>query len=127
MSIRYGLKADGKSLNAESSFQGVEPPSEALNRRRREPRGCRHHPGQRASQEDRAAREPDTYQWYEAARRKENTMVAVHLQSAASPPAAVWCGTYHMPCVPTEPKLMAMHALPSSVLAWSATTFCLRC
>ena len=48
--------------------------------------------------------------WYEAARRKENTMVAVHLRSTHSPQLALWCGTYHMPCAFETPKLMAMHA-----------------
>ena len=48
--------------------------------------------------------------WYEAARRKENTMVAVHLRSTSCPSVAFWCGTYHMPCAFETPKLMAMHA-----------------
>jgi len=49
-------------------------------------------------------------QWYDASRRKENTIVAVHLQSAARPEARLWCGTYHMPCAFDQPKLMACHA-----------------
>ena len=48
--------------------------------------------------------------WYEAARRKENTMVAVHLRSTTHPQLTLWCGTYHMPCAFEQPKLMAMHA-----------------
>jgi len=52
----------------------------------------------------------DTFAWYEASWRKENSMVAVHLQSVSQPQVEVWCGTYHMPCAFTQPKLMAMHA-----------------
>ena len=57
-----------------------------------------------------ASRAADEMQWYEASQRKENTMVAVHLQCKERPTVAMWCGTYHMPCAFTQPKLMAMHA-----------------
>lgn len=52
----------------------------------------------------------ETPAWYEAARRKENTMVAVHLRSTRFPQLTLWCGTYHMPCAFETPKLMTMHA-----------------
>ena len=48
--------------------------------------------------------------WYDAARRKENTMVAVHLSSTSHELVRLWCATYHMPCAFDQPKLMAMHA-----------------
>lgn len=57
-----------------------------------------------------AAATHDAIQWYEAASRKENTMVSIHLQSKAHIGVAMWVGTYHMPCAFVQPKLMAMHA-----------------
>ena len=48
--------------------------------------------------------------WYDAARRKENTMVAVHLSSTSHELVRLWCATYHMPCAFDQPRLMAMHA-----------------
>ena len=50
------------------------------------------------------------HEWYAAAQRKENTMVAVHLQSSTHPEVRAWVGSYHMPCAFVMPKLMAMHA-----------------
>ena len=48
--------------------------------------------------------------WYDASRRKENTMVAVHLSSMSHELVRLWCATYHMPCAFDQPRLMAMHA-----------------
>jgi len=45
-----------------------------------------------------------------SARRRENTLVSVHLQSLASEQQTVWIGCYHMPCAFQEPRVMTMHA-----------------
>eukprot|EP00930_Biecheleria_cincta_P098284 TRINITY_DN89958_c0_g1_i1.p1 TRINITY_DN89958_c0_g1~~TRINITY_DN89958_c0_g1_i1.p1 ORF type:complete len:491 (+),score=68.58 TRINITY_DN89958_c0_g1_i1:22-1494(+) len=44
------------------------------------------------------------------ARGKDNTLIAVHLQSTEQAEQCVWIGCYHMPCAFREPQLMVMHA-----------------
>ena len=66
-------------------------------------------PGARSSQDSSQGQAQDLA-WYDASHRKENTMVAVHLQCKAQPEVDAWFGTYHMPCAFMQPKLMAMHA-----------------
>ena len=66
-------------------------------------------PGARSGQDSSQGQAQDL-SWYDASHRKENTMVAVHLQCKAQPEVDAWFGTYHMPCAFMQPKLMAMHA-----------------
>jgi len=54
--------------------------------------------------------QPAKFQYLAQARRRENTLVAVHLQSTIHKNQSVWVGCYHMPCAYQEPQLMVMHA-----------------
>ena len=53
---------------------------------------------------------PPELLYLEKARKRENVLVSVHLQSTDDEQQGVWIGTYHMPCAFMDPQLMVMHA-----------------